>query len=532
MIQVLKRNGTLEDLNLDKIHNVLEWAIEDINDVNVSDIEMNAQLSFKDGISTKEIHQILTRSAADLISENNPNYQYVAARLLLFDLRKEVWGESEPPRLYEHIKSCVDSGHYDPSILNYYSETEIHKINRYVKHNRDMFFTYAGLQQLIDKYLVKNRKTDEVYETPQFAYILIAMTLFREYPDRMKYIKRAYDHFSKFKISMSTPVMAGVRTNVHSYTSCNLLNVDDTMDSILANTQAVGKLIASRAGIGLNMGRMRAIGSEVRGGDVIHTGVIPFLKVYESLVKSCAQGGLRKGSATINFPFWHYEIQDIIVLKNNAGTDENRVRNMDYVIQFSQLFYDRVKNNEDITLFSPHEVPELYEAFGTKEFDELYAKCERKHLKHKKKINARKLLEQFTIERLETGRIYIMNIDHANTWPWNDKVEMTNLCCLVGDTSVFAIIDGQPSLCKLGELVDIFNSGSKIQVFSYNFDNDTTSFENVENAVYTGEKEIMEIEDIDTGCIIRCTLDHRIWTENRGWVEAQLLKEDDELQII
>lgn len=431
-MQVTKRNGTTEPFNLDKIHRIVTWATEGINDVSVSDIEMNAQLSFSDGVKTDVIHKVLIKSANNLTSEDSPNYQYVAARLALYALRKDVWRSNEPPRLFEHITKCVNLGIYDAEILQMYSESEIMKLNKIVKHNRDEDFTYAGLQQMIDKYLIKNRDTGEIYETPQFAYLLIAMTCFSKYPaeKRMEYVKKCYDHFSTFKINLATPIVSGVRSTTRQYASCILIDVDDSLDSIFASASAAGKYTGKRAGIGLNAGRIRPIGSTIRGGEVISTGLIPYLKLFESAVKSTSQNGIRGGSATVSVPFWHSEIEDTVVLKNNSGTDDNRVRKLDYCIQFSRLFYERVMNNEDITLFSPYECKKLYDLFGHPGFDEEYEKQEKNtKLKFRKRINARKFAELFSRERLETGRIYIMNIDHVNEHgAFEDSCKMTNLC--------------------------------------------------------------------------------------------------------
>lgn len=431
-MQVTKRNGSKEDFNLEKIHKVISWAVDGINDVSISDIEMNAKLNLKDGISTEEIHKLLINSANNLISEESPNYQYVAARLLLYSLRKNVWGESEPPRLFDHIKDTVNSEVYDKIILEKYSESEIHKIGKFVKHSRDDLFTYAGLQQLVDKYLIKNRYTNEIFETPQFAYMLIAMFAFMDYPKdiRISYVKKCYDYISTFKINLPTPLMCGLRTNIRQYSSCILIDVDDSLDSIFASVEAVGKYTARRAGIGTNTGRIRPINSPIRGGEVKHTGIIPYLKIFESTVKSTSQNGIRGGSATNNVQFWHHEIEDIVVLKNNTGTDDNRVRKLDYLIGLSKLFYDRVKNDKEITLFSPHECKDLYEAFGTDKFDDLYVEKENDNsLNFKKKIKARDLAILLTRERLETGRIYILNVDNANNHnPFYDTVKMGNLC--------------------------------------------------------------------------------------------------------
>jgi ribonucleoside-diphosphate reductase alpha chain len=427
-MQVTKANGNKEDFSVEKIHKVVEWATEGINGVSFSDIEMNANLSIYDGISTREIHQILIKSANDLISTTEPNYQYVAARLLNMQLRKEVWGSGEHPILFGHlIERNIDNGHYDPKILEKWSAEDIAHLEGCINHKRDDEFTYAGLQQMIDKYLIKNRETGEIHETPQFAYMLIAMCLF----DNIADVKSAYEYYSKFKINLPTPIMCGVRTVKRQFASCVLVDVDDDLDGIFSSVHAVGKYTANRAGIGLNVGRIRPINSPIRGGEVIHTGLIPYLKCFESSVKSTTQNGIRGGSATVHIPFWHYEVEDVIVLKNNAGTDDNRVRKLDYSVQFCKLFYDRLIANEDVTLFSPHEAVGLYESFGDNEkFEELYLKYENsRSLKFKKKVPARKLAEIYARERLETGRIYSMNIDSANEHgSWDVPCYMSNLC--------------------------------------------------------------------------------------------------------
>jgi ribonucleoside-diphosphate reductase alpha chain len=316
-MQVTKRNGNKEDFDLDKIHKVISWAIDGIEEVSLSDIEMNSKLKLYDGITTAEIHDVLIRSASDLISLECPNYQYVAARLSLYSLRKEVWGSDKPPRLYEHIKSMVKLGYYDPIILENYTKTEILKLDKVINHDRDNLFTYAGLQQMIDKYLVKNRHSGEIFETPQFVYMLISMATYANYSPstRIEYVKKTYNALSNFKISLATPVLAGLRTTSKQFSSCILVDVDDSLDSIFSSASAIGQYVAKRAGIGTNVGRIRSIGESVRGGDVVHTGLIPFLKLFQSVVSSCSQGGIRKGSATVNVPFFHPEIEDTVVLK-------------------------------------------------------------------------------------------------------------------------------------------------------------------------------------------------------------------------
>ena len=457
-IKVVKSDGSKVEINLDKIHRMVEKACRGITGVSESLVEMNSGLQFFDGITTQEIQKILVKSASDLISLESPNYQFVAARLLLFGIQKQVfntkWKDSEIyPPLGDIIQRNIDYGVYDSDILNFYSEEEIKELDKYIKHGRDTDFTYAGLQQIVDKYLVQDRSNNVVYETPQFMYMLIAMTLFRNYTNKLDYVKRYYDAISTFKINIPTPIMAGVRTPLRQFASCVLVDSNDTLGSIFSSDMAIGRYVAQRAGIGINAGRIRGIGSKIRGGEVQHTGVIPFLKKFESTVRCCTQNGVRGGSATVHFPIWHQEIEDIIVLKNNKGTEDNRVRKLDYSIQLSKLFYERFLKNEDITLFSPQDVDGLYDAFGTPEFDELYMKYERATSIPKKKVSARELITDLLKERAETGRIYIMNIDHCNEHSsFLDKVNMSNLCqeiTLPTDPIEHIDGDGEIALCIL-----------------------------------------------------------------------------------
>ena len=430
--KVIKRNGNTESLDLNKLHVMVEEACKDLAGVSASQVEMQSGIQFYDGISTPEIQEILIRSASDLIDLDHPNYQFVAARLLLFSLRKQLYGRMhETPKIKDHIKNCIDKGVYDPEILNFYSDEEFQKLESYIDHSRDYLFTYAGLRQVCDKYLVQDRSTGTHYETPQFMYLLIAATIFSRYPKetRLDYVKKYYDAISKHKINIPTPIMAGVRTPLRQYASCVLVDVDDSLDSIFSSDMAIGRYVAQRAGIGINAGRIRGINSKIRGGEVQHTGVIPFLKKFESTVRCCTQNGIRGGSATVHFPIWHQEIEDILVLKNNKGTEDNRVRKLDYSIQMSKLFYERFINNEHITLFSPHDVPGLYDAFGTDGFDDLYRAYEGDPDIPQKAIGAQELIMDLLKERAETGRIYIMNIDHCNSHSsFMDKIEMSNLC--------------------------------------------------------------------------------------------------------
>ena len=427
--KVKKRNGNLEGLNLEKVHKMTEEACEGLAGVSASQVEINSGLQFYDGITTGEIQEILVKSASDLISLDNPNYQFVAARLLLFGLYKQVYGNRWKHgfiAVRDQVERGVSKGIYDGNILSSYTDEEWSRINGFVDHGRDMLFTYAGLRQVVDKYLVQDRSSNEVYETPQFMYILIAATLFQNYPHetRLDYVRRYYNAISKHRLNIPTPIMAGVRTPLRQFASCVLVDIDDTLDSIFSSDMAIGKYVAQRAGIGINAGRIRGINSKIRGGEVQHTGVVPFLKKFESTVRCCTQNGIRGGSATVHFPIWHQEIEDILVLKNNKGTEDNRVRKLDYSIQLSKLFYERFINNEEISLFSPHDVPGLYDSFGTEGFDELYLKYEQDESIPRKTIGGQELFLDLLKERAETGRIYIMNIDHCNSHSsFKDKVE-------------------------------------------------------------------------------------------------------------
>ena len=462
-ITVKKRDGSIEPLNLDKIHRMVDEACEGLAGVSSSQVEMNSGIQFYDGITTEQIQEILIRSASDLISLDIPNYQFVAARLLLFALRKQVfnknvWKDGMPSVFDVAAYNATILKVYDEEILDKYSDEEWIKINSWIDHDRDYLFSFAGLRQVVDKYLVQDRSSGEVFETPQYMYMLIAMTLFAEYPlsTRMDYVKRYYDAISKHKINIPTPIMAGVRTTLRQFASCVLIDSDDTLNSIFSSDMAIGRYVAQRAGIGINAGRIRGLNSKIRGGEVAHTGVIPFLKKFESTVRCCTQNGIRGGSATVHFPIWHQEIEDIIVLKNNKGTEDNRVRKLDYSIQISKIFYERFITNDDITLFSPHDVPGLYDAFGSPEFDHLYTAYESDDSIPKKRIGAQELILDLLKERAETGRIYIMNIDHCNSHSsFKDKVNMSNLCQEITlPTDPLQHIDGEGeiALCILSAI--------------------------------------------------------------------------------
>jgi len=463
-INVSKRDGSIEPLDLDKIHRMVEEACNELAGVSASQVEMNSGIQFYDGITTNEIQEILVRSASDLISLENPNYQFVAARLLLFGLRKQVfsknvWSDGMPSLYDVALYNATVLKVYDEEILDRYEESEWKQLNKHCDHNRDYLFAYAGLRQVCDKYLVQDRSTGEVYETPQYMYMLVAMTLFADYPveTRLSYVRKYYDAISKFKLSLPTPIMGGLRTPLRQFASCVLIDVDDTKHSIAHSDVAIFDYVSERAGIGCNMGRIRGVGSKIRGGEVTSTGIIPFLKRTEATVKSCTQNGIRGGSATVHFPIWHQEIEDIIVLKNNKGTQDNRVRGLDYSIQVSKLFYERFIAGEDISLFSPHDVPGLYEAFGTPGFDKLYETYEFDPDVPQKRVSAQSLIMDLLQQRSETGRIYIMNIDHCNEHSsFKDKINMSNLCqeITLPTTPIQHIDDedGEIALCILSAI--------------------------------------------------------------------------------
>ena len=432
-LSIKKRTGQVEGLDIQKIHKVVNFACEGLAGVSSSLVQMNAGIQFSDGMTTKEIQDLLIRSANDLITLECPNYQYVAARLLLYGVYKEVYGGFEKTSLIDMIKKNVDRGVYDSAILDLYTKEEFAKLDGYIHHKRDENFTYAGLRQVVDKYLCQDRSNGELFESPQHMYMMIAATLFANYPkeDRLYYVRRYYDATSLFKINIPTPVMAGVRTPIRQFASCVLVDSDDTLDSIFASDMSIGRYTAQRAGIGINSGRIRGVNSKIRGGEVAHTGVVPFLKKFEATVRCCTQNGVRGGSATVHFPFWHQEIEDILVLKNNKGTEDNRVRKLDYSIQLNKTMYERLLTQGTISLFSPHDVPGLYEAYfgDADEFKTLYEKYEKDPKIKKKTLPAMELFSALIKERAETGRIYIMNVDHANTHSsFKDPVYMSNLC--------------------------------------------------------------------------------------------------------
>ena len=435
-ISVAKRGGHSEPLDLDKIHKVLNWAAQGLDTVSVSQVELKAQLQFHDGITTSDIHETLIKAAADLISEDTPDYQYLAARLAIFHLRKRAYGQFEPPKLRTHVEAMIEAGRYDSHLFTDYSEADYEAMEGFLHHERDLNFAYAAVKQLEGKYLVQNRVTGEIYESPQFLYILIAASLFASYPadTRLDYIQRFYEAVSTFKLSLPTPVMAGVRTPTRQFSSCVLIESDDSLDSINATSAAIVRYVSQRAGIGVNAGRIRAIGSPIRSGAAFHTGCIPFYKHFQSAVKCCSQGGVRGGAATLFYPLWHLEVESLLVLKNNRGVEENRVRQLDYGVQLNRLMYTRLIKNQPITLFSPSDVPDLYDAFfeDQERFEQLYAQYEQRDDIRKKQIPAVELFSTLLQERASTGRIYIQNVDHCNTHgafdPKQAPVRQSNLC--------------------------------------------------------------------------------------------------------
>ncbi|WP_337079414.1 class 1a ribonucleoside-diphosphate reductase subunit alpha [Aeromonas dhakensis] len=465
---VTKRNGHKEPIDLDKIHRVLDWAAEGLDNVSVSQVELKSHIQFYDGIRTADIHETVIKAAADLISEQSPDYQYMAARLAIFHLRKKAYGQFEPPHLYQHVARLVDMGKYDKHLLEDYTQAEFEELNTHLDHWRDMDFSYAAVKQLEGKYLVQNRVTGEIYESPQFLYMLVAACLFSKYPKdtRLDYIKRFYDAVSTFKISLPTPIMSGVRTPTRQFSSCVLIECDDSLDSINATASSIVRYVSQRAGIGINAGRIRGLGSPIRGGEAFHTGCIPFYKYFQTAVKCCSQGGVRGGAATLFYPLWHTEVESLLVLKNNRGVEENRVRHMDYGVQINKLMYQRLIKGGDITLFSPSDAPGLYDAFFADQdkFEELYVKYEQDPSIRKKTLKAVDLFSLMMQERAGTGRIYIQNVDHCNTHspfdPSVAPVRQSNLCLEIAlPTKPLNNIDdesGEIALCTLSA----FNLGA------------------------------------------------------------------------
>jgi ribonucleoside-diphosphate reductase alpha chain len=467
-LTVTKRNGTTEKINLDKIHKVITWAAEDLDNVSVSQVEMKSHIQFYDGMKTSDIHETIIKAAADLISEETPDYQYLAARLSVFHLRKKAYGQFEPPTLFNHVSNLIELGKYDKHITEDYSEAEFDLMDQMIDHSRDMDFSYAAVKQLEGKYFVQNRVTGAIYESAQFLYILVAACLFAKYPKetRLDYIQRFYDATSTFKISLPTPIMSGVRTPTRQFSSCVLIECDDSLDSINATAGSIVRYVSQRAGIGINAGRIRALGSEIRDGEAFHTGCIPFYKYFQTAVKCCSQGGVRGGAATLFYPIWHREVESLLVLKNNRGVEENRVRHMDYGVQINKLMYTRLIKGEHISLFSPSDVPGMYEAFFADqvEFERLYLKYEQDTSIKRETIKAIELFSLLMQERASTGRIYIQNVDHCNTHsPFDPSVapiRQSNLCLEIAlPTKPLTHVndeEGEIALCTLSA----FNLGA------------------------------------------------------------------------
>lgn len=548
MTNVVKRNGERVPREIEKWQAQIAKVCQGTADVSQSMIEVKAMPQFADGMTTRELDQITLRAIIDLIDvESNPdyghvNYQYVAGKQRLSMLRKDVYGKYDPPRLYDIVKKNVDVGAYTPELLEWYTPEEWDKIEKFVDHGKDEVLPYAAIEQLIEKYLVRNRSTNVVFETPQVRYAVAAATAFHmeNKSVRLKYVKEYYNAASDGDFTLATPVLAGLGTKTKQFSSCVLIRSDDTLKSIFASGEMMADYASKRAGIGLEIGRLRPLGAPIRGGEVMHTGMIPFLKKWFGDLRSCSQGGIRNASATVFFPIWHYQFDDLIVLKNNQGTEENRVRFMDYGVVLSGFFLKRFKDKGDITLFDPNEVPELYEAFysNTPLFEEMYVKYEKRKDIRKKVLPAVQIFKNGIVkERSDTGRIYLVFIDNVmNQGPFDPEhhpIYQSNLCCVVGGTTVSATIDGRDSVLRIDELCDLLAEGSKINVLSKNTDTGVISYKPVSTALKTGEnRKVIKITDSETGKSITCTPDHKIFTKNRGWVEAGVLKTTDVLDLI
>lgn len=493
-ITVTKRDGTIEPLNLEKFHRVVRSACEGLSGVSESEVEIKSQIQFYDKIKTSDIQETLIKAASELITEDNPNYQFVASRLINYHLRKQVYFDHKPCSLFQQVVNNVSNGYYEPNLLSWYDDEEYAYLNKQIDHNRDFNIPYVGMEQLRGKYLIQNRVQNKHFETPQMAFMLIAMVVFHRYPktERLKWVKEFYDALSTFEISLPTPIMGGLRSTQKQFSSCVLVDTDDSLDSIIATTSAITKYVSQKAGIGINGGRIRAIGSPVRNGDTAHTGVIPFYKMFQAAVRSCSQGGIRSGAATLYYPVWHYEVEDLLVLKNNKGTEENRIRHMDYAVQFNKLMYERLLGEGNITLFSPSDVPGMYEAFFTDydKFKLLYEEAEQNPAIRKKVIPALTLFSSFLQERKDTGRIYLMNVDHANDHGSFIKEKATiyqsNLCCEV-DIAVKPLSnifdpDGEIALCTLAAI-----NWGKIRV--------PTDFERPAKLIIRALDELLDYQD-------------------------------------
>jgi len=548
MITVVKRNGEKVPLDISKIQRQVAHGCSGIDGVSPSMIEIKAQLELHDGMSTKTIDELLLKAMVNLIDENenpeinNTNYQYVAGRQRVSMLRKEVYGEYEPPKLYSIVKTNVEAGMYTKDLLNWYTEDEWNIIDLFIDHSKDENYTFAAIEQLAEKYLVQNRATGQIYETPQVRYAVAAATAFHAEPKdiRLKLVKEYYECASEGQFTLATPVLAGLGTTTKQFSSCVLISSDDTLDSIFASGEMMAKYASKRAGIGLEIGRIRPLGAPIRNGEIKHTGLIPFLKKWFADLRSCSQGGIRNASCTVTFPIWHYQFEDLIVLKNNQGTEETRVRQMDYSVVVSALFWRRYKNGENITLFDPHEVPDLYEAYyrNSQEFEKLYVGYEKNSKIKKKVVSAEEIFKNGILkERTDTGRIYLVNIDNViNQGPFDTQVDpiyQSNLC-LTGDTNIqIKNTDNTIQSMSLASFVEQFEFGAMtgVKVRSSNILTGEVTWNTVSDAAKTATvTELMEIED-ESGKIIRCTPDHQIYTKNRGYVKASELLETDVLCV-
>ena len=463
-MNVTKRSGALEPIDMDKIHRVVIWACEGFEDVSVSDIELKSHMNFEEGIKTSDIHKLLIKSAADLISLETPDYQFVAARLAIFGMRKDVYGVFEPPSLKQYLESMVARNLWDADLRKKFSDADLELFNDVIDHTKDLGFTYAAVKQWEGKYLVQDRVTKKIHETPQFAYMGISMVLFQDddMSIRNDLIVDFYTMLSDGIISLPTPIMGGVRTPTRQFSSCVVIDTDDSLDSINATSSSIVKYVSQRAGIGVNVGKLRALGSPIRGGEVFHTGLIPFIKHFQTAVKSSSQGGLRGGSATLSYPIWHLEVESLLVLKNNRGVEENRARHLDYGVQLNKLMYQRLIQSGYITLFSPSDVDGLYEAFfkDQEKFEQLYVQYENDATIRKKRVPAVELFTMLMQERAQTGRIYIQNVDHMNTHSSFieeiDPVRLSNLC-VAGDTKILTRDGYKPIETLAGQTVECWN---------------------------------------------------------------------------
>lgn len=519
-IYVLKRNGEKEPLDLQKIHKVLEWATEGLSNVSYSTIELKAKIQFTDGVSTSDIHSILAKTSADLITEDNENYQFVASRLRLFALRKEVFGKFNPPHILKHVTKMVEENRYTSELMEWYTEDEFDEMNNFINHQRDFLLSWASVKQMEGKYLRQDRVTGKIYETPQFLYMMIAATIFNAYPKkkRMEYVKKYYDAISTFEISLPTPIMAGLRTPIKQFSSCVLIEAEDSLPSINATSNSIISYISKKAGIGVNAGAIRGIGSSIRNGEAFHTGVIPFYKLFQSSVKSCSQGGVRGGAATLYVPLWHYEIMEIMVLKNNKGTDDNRVRHIDYGIQFNGFLYQRLIEGKNISLFSPSEVPGLYEAFFADQdkFAELYNKYEADTSIRRRTMSALEVFERYILERQATGRMYFQNVDHCNEFgPFKPEVapiKQSNLCLEIAlptkPLKSPESDEGEIALCTLSA----FNLG-KLPDFDMNNDNEVkealSKLEDIADLAVRGLDAILSYQEYPVEAARRSTMLYR-----------------------